>query len=160
MHHHHLTDLPTKVAKSIGLPLLGSVFSVILTFSGSALLSAGHGSAFFMELIVAPVLPESNFPLNSMGSLIWPLVGALIPWRTLKGVRILISVLLFLNYTGILITLNMEAIEMAFKTLERAFPIAMPHLAVYFAAQYFTFSFLFGRWRISDPVTISATANR
>jgi hypothetical protein len=145
---HPLTSIIVKVLKSIGLLSLGIGFSIVFTFSGSALLGAGHGSAFFVYIIAGPVIPGYEFPFDSIGWLIWPIVGSLIPWRGSKGVRLLILILLLTNYIGVISTLNRENINMVFVTLERAFPVAFPHLGIYLLVQYFIFSFVFGRRRI------------
>lgn len=123
--------MSARILKTFGFILLGIVFNAALSFSGSALLGAGHGSPFYIYIVLAPVIPGYGFPFESIGWLIWPIVGGLIPWRYMVGVRIIIVGLLFANYIGIAVTLNAEGINMAFKTLERAFPIAFPHLIVY-----------------------------
>jgi len=140
--------MSAKLLKTFAFIVIGLFFSAALSFSGAALLGAGHGSPFYIYIILAPVIPGYGFPFEAIGWLIWPIVGGLIPWRYLVGVRAIIVALLFANYIGIAVTLNAEGINRAFSTLERAFPIAFPHLIVYLLVQYCCFTYIFGRWRI------------
>lgn len=136
-------------AGSIRFGSLGVVFSVVVGFIAAMLGGAGHGSALYMELIFAPM---------GFGGLVWPVVGAILPWYRKWYVACLIGLLLAANYLGFVLALAQEGISYFFKVFDVLLPIAAFVVLSYLSVQVFVLGLLIRVARDSAKLLFSNRA--
>jgi hypothetical protein len=123
------------ITKSIALVLGLSALYYGLAFLGFAFTGAGHGSAFFGEVILAPFSMIPGLAWFGLG--LWPVIGILVALRQFYPCRILAGIALAIHYLGVLaVTVQTEWYYVG-KVLQSLPVMVVLFLVGYFGSQAF-----------------------
>jgi hypothetical protein len=140
-----------RIIASLGLCLLGVVFSEGVGFVALALTGAGHGTGLYAALIRAP---------EPWGHFIWPIIGLLLPWTEKWPVLGMIFLLLAVNFFAMGSAVAEDGLYYAVRTLKLVPGFTIFVLASYSLVQLSLATFLvlraFGNRKASSSQNVSA----
>jgi hypothetical protein len=122
---------------------LTAIFTFLHFFAG-AFTGAGHGTFYFLEMLMAPFAPSDSLFRSYVLFGLWPIVAILVEFRSNNGCRIAAAVLLILHYLGVALVTFREDMNHVVHTLEKLPLLALSFLILYFWSQIY-FWWMIGR---------------